>query len=317
MSIFEHSFDTLEGESLEKVKGYFKACECHTATCTFLANYAWRDNYDLRYEEIGQFLCVSGQVKDDNGANPIMLLPMAKDGSWSDAAYRDVILEAKKRYEAEGHRLHIVSMSVEEKDFLESIFPGQMEFHHDEDLDEYVYLKDKLITLSGRALHKKKNHMNYFLKTYDYTVKDITPDMTEEVMAFVTGHKIEKDAEGEELESLHIEEDAIRRYLAHTGEEDVYSVAIYIEEELVAIALGERLNHDTAAEHFEKADDDYRGLYQVICSEFCKRLPEEIVYVNREEDMGLENLRKAKEALRPDHKEVKYGGCFFAPNAIE
>ena len=69
--------------------------------------------------------------------------------------------------------------------------------------------------------------------------------------------------------------------------------------------------HVMAAEHFEKADDDYRGLYQVICSEFCKRLPEEIVYVNREEDMGLENLRKAKEALRPDHKEVKYGGCFL------
>lgn len=311
MSIFKNSFDTLEGEELEKVQSYFKACECHTATCTFLANYAWRDNYDLRYEEIGQFLCVSGQVKGEENAKPVMLLPMAKDGSWSDAAYREVILEAKRRYEAEGHKLYLVSMSSEEKDFLESIFPGQMKFHHDEDLDEYVYLKEKMITLSGRALHKKKNHMNYFLKTYAYEVKDVTPDMTDEVMAFVTSHKIEKDAEGEELESLHVEEDAIRRYLAHTNEENVYSAAIYIENELVAVALGERLNGDTAAEHFEKADDDYRGLYQVICSEFCKRLPEEIVYVNREEDMGLENLRKAKEALRPDHKEVKYGGCFL------
>ena len=153
--------------------------------------------------------------------------------------------------------------------------------------------------------------MNYFLKTYEYQVKGVTPDMTEEVMAFVTSHKMEKDAVGEELDSLHVEEDAIRRYLEHANEPNVYSVAIYIEEELVAVALGERLNHDTAAEHFEKADDDYRGLYQVICSEFCKKLPEEIVYVNREEDMGLENLRKAKEALRPDHKEVKYWGCFL------
>lgn len=311
MSIFKHSFDTLEGEALEKVKGYFQACECHTATCTFLANYAWRDNYDLRYEEIGDFLCVSGQVKGENADGPIMLLPMAKDGSWSDAAYRDVILEAKRRFEAVGQKLFIVSMSAEEKAFLESIFPGQMKFHHDEDLDEYVYLKEKLITLSGRALHKKKNHMNFFLKTYEYEVKDITPDMTEEIMAFVTSHKIEKDAEGEELDSLHAEEDAIRRYLAHTDEENVYSAAIYVDGELVAMALGERLNGNTAAEHFEKADDDYRGSYQVICSEFCKKLPEEIVYVNREEDMGLENLRKAKEALRPDHKEVKYGGCFL------
>ncbi len=311
MSIFKHSFDTLEGEELEKVKGYFKACECHTATCTFLANYAWRDNYDLRYEEIGQFLCVSGQVKGDPESKPIMLLPMAKDGSWGDAAYREVILETKRRFKKEGHSLRLVSLSAEEKAFLEELFPEQMRFGHDEAFDEYVYLKDKLITLSGRALHKKKNHMNYFLKTYDYMVKDITPDMTEEVMAFVTSHKIEKDAVGEELDSLHMEEDAIRRYLAHTDEEDVYSAAIYIGDELAAVALGERLNQTVAAEHFEKADDDYRGLYQVICSEFCKRLPEEIVYVNREEDMGLENLRKAKEALRPDHKEVKYGGCFL------
>jgi len=311
MSIFKYSFDTLEGTELEKVKGYFNACECHTATCTFLANYAWRDNYDLRYEEIGQFLCVSGQVKDDPDSKPIMLLPMAVDGSWSDAAYRDVILEAKKRFEEEDCKLRLVSLSTEEKAFLESIFPDQMKFHHDEDFDEYVYLKDKLITLSGRALHKKKNHMNYFLKTYDYTVKGVTPDMTDEVMAFVTSHKTEKDAEGEELDSLHMEEDAIRRYLAHTDEADIYSAAVYVDEKLVAVALGERLNQIVAAEHFEKADDDYRGLYQVICSEFCKSLPEEILYVNREEDMGLENLRKAKEALKPNHKEVKYWGCFL------
>lgn len=311
MSIFKYSFDTLAGDALEKVKGYFNACECHTATCTFLANYAWRDHYDLCYEEIGDFLCVSGQIKGKMSAEPVMLLPMARDGSWSDAAYRDVILSCKRRFAEAGYKLRIVSMSAEEKDFVESLFPGQMEFCHDEDLDEYVYLKDKLITLSGRALHKKKNHMNYFLKNYDYRVENITPDMADQVMAFVSSHKIEKDAEGEELDSLHMEEDAIRRYIAHTNEENVYSAAIYIEDVLAAVSLGERLNRDTAAEHFEKADDDYRGLYQVICSEFCKRLPEEIVYVNREEDMGLENLRKAKEALRPNHKELKYWGCFL------
>ena len=71
------------------------------------------------------------------------------------------------------------------------------------------------------------------------------------------------------------------------------------------------MSEDTAVEHFEKANDDFRGLYQAICSEFCKNLPEEIVYLNREEDMGLENLRHAKEALKPDHMEEKYSGCFL------
>lgn len=229
MSIFKHSFEHLTEEQLEKVKAYFKACECHTATCTFLANYAWRDNYDLHCEEIGNFLCVSGMVKDDPKAKPIMLLPMPADGNWSNASFREVLLEAKKRFEDKGHKLYIVSLSEGEKEFLQEIFPDKLEFYHDEDLDEYVYLKEKLITLSGRALHKKKNHLNYFLKTYKYEVTKILPNMVDEVMDFVVQCKLGKGDEGEDLDSLHMEEDAIRRFLEHIDEDEIYSVAIYIE----------------------------------------------------------------------------------------
>ena len=95
------------------------------------------------------------------------------------------------------------------------------------------------------------------------------------------------------------------------GCEEIYSVALSIDDRIVGIALGERLNDNTAVEHFEKASDEYRGLYQVLCSEFCKVLPEEIVYVNREEDMGLDNLRQAKEALKPDHMEEKLTCSFM------
>ena len=69
--------------------------------------------------------------------------------------------------------------------FVESAFPGEMIFEHDRDSDEYVYRKDKMITLSGRALHKKKNHLNYFLKNYQYETKPLTTEMTEEVIDFV------------------------------------------------------------------------------------------------------------------------------------
>ncbi|MBR5315568.1 MAG: DUF2156 domain-containing protein, partial [Firmicutes bacterium] len=197
------------------------------------------------------------------------------------------------------------------------IFPDQLKFLHDEDYDEYVYLKEKLITLSGRALHKKKNHMNYFLKNYSYKVEKICPEMLDEVMAFVVQCRVGKDVDEEAMESLLLEEDAIRRFIMHTDEPGIYSVAVYIDDGLQAIALGEHLNHNTAAEHFEKANDAYRGLYQVVCSEFCKSLPEDVVYVNREEDMGLEYLRKAKEALRPDHKAVKYSCCFSQNDEVK
>lgn len=311
MSIFKHSFETLTKEQIEEVQAYFKGFDYRGASCTFLSNYAWRDNYELSYEIIGEYLCMAGMVKDDPESKPIILMPLTKDGTYDLDKLRETVLNVKRRFDENGWKLYIVSLAEHLKEILEEAFPGQLKFHHDEDFDEYVYLKERLITLSGRDLHKKKNHMNYFFKNYSYNVTKILPNMVDEVMDFVVQCRIGKENNGDDLESLHMEEDAIRRFLEHTDEDDIYSTAIYIDGSLQAIALGERLSEDTAAEHFEKASSAYRGLYQVICSEFCKRLPEGIAYVNREEDMGIPNLRKAKEALRPMYKETKYSCCFL------
>lgn len=317
MSIFERRFDDMTKEEIEEVNAYFKGYDYRGAAYTFLANYAWRDNYDLSYEKIGKYLCVSGVVKDDPEAKPIMLMPLTKDNEYDLPALRETVLQAKTRFGECGLKFYMVSLSEPLKLLLEEAFPGELRFYHDEDFDEYVYLKDKLITLSGRALHKKKNHLNYFLKNYKYFYTKILPNMVDEVVEFVVQCKTDKGEKEENLESLHMEEDAIRRFIEHIDEDDIYSGAIYIDGKLQAIALGERLSADTAVAHFEKANDTYRGLYQVICSEFCKSLPEEIEYVNREEDMGLENLRKAKEALRPHHKEAKYSCCFLSSDTVK
>ena len=317
MSIFKHNFEKLTEEQVQEVKEYFQGFDYQGAGYTFLANYAWRDHYDLSYEKIGKYLCVSGTVKHDPDAKPIMLMPLTRDGSYDLQNLRETILLAKVKFEEQGYKFYIVSLSEKLKKLLEKIFPEELRFYHDEDFDEYVYLKDKLITLSGRALHKKKNHLNYFLKNYKYFYTKILPNMVDEVVEFVVQCRVDKGEDIENLESLYMEEDAIRRFIEHVDEDNIYSGAIYIEDKLQAIALGERLGADTAVAHFEKANDTYRGLYQVICSEFCKALPAEIEYVNREEDMGIENLRKAKEALRPHHKETKYSCCFLSSDTVK
>lgn len=317
MSIFKHRFEDLTEAQIEEVKAYFKGYDYHGASCTFLANYAWRDNYDLSYEIIGKYLCMAGSVKDDPEAKPIILMPLTRDGHYDLEQLRETVLQARARFAEKGLKMYIVSLSEGLKALLEEAFPGQLKFYHDEDYDEYVYEKEKLISLSGRALHKKKNHLNYFLKNYKYKNIKILPNMVDEIMDFVVQCRVDKSEKEENLESLHMEEDAIRRFIEHTDEDDIYSAAIYIEDKLQAIALGERLSSDTVAAHYEKASGAYRGLYQAICSEFCKSLPEEIVYVNREEDMGLENLRKAKEALRPAYKETKYSCCFLSSDTVE
>ena len=110
-----------------------------------------------------------------------------------------------------------------------------------------------------------------------------------------------KELDPEETESIDSEYEAIAETLALLEQEKLYTVAVYVKGKLEAFAIGERLSDNTAVEHFEKANDAYRGLYQLVLREFCERLPEEVLFVNREEDMGLLNLRQAKEALKPDH----------------
>ena len=78
----------------------------------------------------------------------------------------------------------------------------------------------------------------------------------------------------------------------------------------MAFSLGERLTEDMAVAHFEKARSEYRGLYQIVASEFCKLLPDDVEYINREEDMGIENLRRAKESLRPETFTRKFSVKF-------
>ncbi len=312
MIIFKNSFENMTKEDARLLGEYFRGFDYRGAGYTLLANYIWRNTHCLCWEIIGDYLCIAGaDCMITDKPNAIISMPMTRTGSYDPASLREAVMEARRRFEQRKIPFSIELVPGHMVQYLEEAFPGQMDFVRDRDSDEYVYLKDKLISLSGRALHKKKNHMNYFLKNYEYEVKPISRDMTEQILDFVVRIREVRDYDADELESLRMEEEAIREMLQLVEEPKVYSAAVFADGSLQAFAIGELLSGDTAVEHFEKANDDYRGLYQVICSEFCKMLPEEIVYVNREEDMGLANLRQAKEALKPDHMEERYSGRFI------
>lgn len=310
MHIFKNSFDNINEEQIEVLKEYFHGFDYRGAGYTFIANYIWRETHCICWEIIEGYLFMAGGDCMIHDPSAIISMPLTKNGKYELQSLKRGILEAKRRFDERKIPFAIELVPEHMVHLLSNAFSEEIRIEHDRDQDEYVYLKDKLITLSGRALHKKKNHMNYFLKTYQYDTCRITMDMEEEVLDLVRRCRLNRDYTADELESLRMEEEAIRQLLQFVEESAVFSTAVYIDGTLEAFALGERLNEDTAVEHFEKANDSYRGLYQIICSEFCKSLPDNIIYVNREEDMGLENLRKAKEALRPDHMEQRYSVDF-------
>jgi hypothetical protein len=181
---------------------------------------------------------------------------------------------------------------------------------HDRDDDDYVYLREELVNLSGRKFHQKKNHLNYFLKNYEFEYQEATVDMVPEIMRFIAGKNEYKLGETPEewREVLELETDAIEELLSFVGK-GLLTGIIRINGKIEAVTLGEFAktnSKESVIVHVEKADDRIRGLYQAINNEFCKRLPEETIFLNREEDMGLENLRKTKLSYKPVKMVEKY-----------
>ncbi|MDR3037859.1 MAG: phosphatidylglycerol lysyltransferase domain-containing protein, partial [Candidatus Adiutrix sp.] len=177
----------------------------------------------------------------------------------------------------------------------------------DRDNDEYVYLREQLASLSGRRMHQKKNHYNYFVSHNRFECLPLTAELRPELLAVQEGWlatKVERD----DLAPGHLrhEAESVREILEHLQELDQLGLAIRINGRIEGFTLGEVVGPDTVQVHLEKANPDIRGLFVALASHFCRDLPPAITYVNREQDLGLPGLRQAKESLKPDHMIRKF-----------
>ncbi len=177
---------------------------------------------------------------------------------------------------------------------LSGLFPGCFEFVEDRNAADYIYETDSMIHLSGKQLHAKRNHYNYFKKNYDYTYKSLTAQDVPACLALYDKWVEEK----KETRWLDNSREATARLLEHFDRLPVRGGGVYVDGELVAFSIAEPVTDDTVLVHLEFATD-LRGAFNVINSEFCAHEWAEYSFVNREEDMGLDGLRQAKLAYRP------------------
>ncbi len=169
---------------------------------------------------------------------------------------------------------------------------------------DYVYSTKDLIELSGRKYHRKKNHLNRFLKNYQFEYSDLDLELVECFIDLQEEWCQMKECV--ESPGLLAEDYAVRKALTHFEDLEFTGGAIKIEGRMEAFSLGEKLNPDTAVVHIEKANPDIPGLYTAINQMFCKNAWSDIDYINREQDLGIEGLRKAKESYYPHHMVKKY-----------
>ena len=212
-----------------------------------------------------------------------------------------LIADSKER----GIPLRLSGLNTQDVEDLERWYPGQFRFHCGRDGHEYVYAIDDLADLKGKKYHPKRNHINRFLAEYPDAVirpldESTLPDAKNLADRWYQRRTAEEDA-GMELVALN-------RAFANWQALGLEGLVLYVGDQVVAMAIGSFLGEDTVDVHFEKADLDYNGAYAVINRAFARHIREkypQVKFLNREEDMGLEGLRKAKLSYYPHHMVEK------------
>lgn len=188
---------------------------------------------------------------------------------------------------------------VDEKNLKTIADPERFRIEPDVDNSDYVYLTQELIQLSGKKYHRKKNHLNQFIKNNRHEYRPLDEDLLESLLDMQ--EEWCRTRECVEDPGLSAEDFTIREALSRFGELDYTGGAILIDGRVEAFSLGEPLNEDTAVIHFEKANPAIPGLYAAINQLFLRNSWSDMRYVNREQDLGIEGLRKAKESYYPNH----------------
>ena len=313
--IFKNNFSDLTEKDIELLTSYFDGFDYQSSSHTFIANYIWRDTHRLSWEIIDGYLFIAGLGNTEPDEEEYFVsFPLTKTGSYDGHQVREGVEKVKEIFKSKDKQFGMGLVPETLLPALKDAFGDDVSVEHERDDDDYVYLREDLVTLGGRKLHHKKNHLNYFLRNYQFTYEEAAPETVPEIMEYIYSKNEYKLGETpEEWKTiLEMENVAIAELLKFIGK-GLLSGIIRIDGKIVAVTLGEfaRSNSkETVIVHVEKADDRRRGLYQAINNEFCKRLPEETVYVNREEDMGLDNLRQTKLSYKPFKMAEKYTVSF-------
>lgn len=215
--------------------------------------------------------------------------------------------------DAREHRVTFtISLILEPmKEELETLFPGLFAYSEERAYFDYIYTQESLSTLRGRQLSGKRNHINAFKKLYpDWSFEKITAENIAECWQMN-----EEWSARNELSlgsGLLKERSALKSAFEHFFEENLVGGLIRVNGKVIAYSMGHPLNSDTFVVHFEKAFDDIRGAYQMINQQFALNCCEGYTYLNREDDTGLEGLRKAKLSYLPYTLLKKYDAKLVA-----
>lgn len=250
---------------------------------------SWRFLYDTQFAEINGFIVFKFWTQKQLA----YMMPVGKGD------LKNTVLQMMDDANKEGDPFVMLGVSTEMREELESIMPHTFAYTIDRDYADYIYLRENLAELKGRKYQQKRNHINRFINAYnEYEFVPITtPEHIKECIHFEA--KWCKQNNCDKHEGTGNERESILYGLNHFKELGLMGGILYADGKTVAFTYGMPINKDTFGTHVEKADSMVEGAYAMINREFARYIPEQYHYINREEDLGIPGLRKAKLSYNP------------------
>lgn len=252
-------------------------------------------------EKLDIYVCDSDGcliVKCVSGNKISYMYPVGKGDV--EKAVSEILSEAERS----GKKCYMYGLSEEDAKNFEKYFPLKEKPYANRDTFDYVYNTSDLVNLTGKKYQPKRNHISFFKKNYFWTYEKICGNNISECLSM--SRKWLENYESDNKDDLESEYRIIRCVFDNYFALGYKGGLIRIDGEVVAFTMGEELDDNTFCVHFEKAFAEYRGLYPLINQQFVQNELSDYKYINREDDVGLENLRKAKLSYYPAFLAEKY-----------
>lgn len=216
-----------------------------------------------------------------------------------------LIQDARER----GLLFRLSTMTHQDCELLESLYPGQFQFHEDRDFCDYVYRIEDLASLKGKRYQSKRNFANRFRLSHPDCLTLPLNERTEAAAWDMLQTWFSQRAVTDPLADFHLEKRALERAFAHRETLGLEGMVLIENGKVLAMTMGSFLSENTFDIHFEKALEGIDGAYAAINQAFAIHLQEiypQLQFLNREDDMGIPGLRKAKLSYHPHHLAEKH-----------
>ena len=294
-------FRDIDMESRELLNPYFDLVDYEACEYCFNTLYMWQHLYKTGYYIGDGFAVIVAEYE----GNTFSILPLAKKEDMPR-----VIKFVIDYFEKEQKKIYFRGITKEVVDYLKENYPDKFDYTEERDLFDYVYDGDSMRELKGRKNVKKRNHKNYFLKEYEgrFEYRLLDENDFDACLKLVEEWTSNKEENGQVDEEMEEELIGIKKlFNSFPVIKDKLKIAgIFIDGKLEAFTMGEYLNPNMALIHIEKANPSIRGLYPYINQQFLVNEFSDVEFVNREEDLGIEGLRKAKLSYHPVKFVEKY-----------